>query len=158
VTGAEGMRRGLLALSGLGVAGTLVELASLRHWQSTLQVVPWLFLVPCGLMVAAVAWWPTPRNVVLARWVGFIVAAAGVVGLIVHIISNMDAAPLDGAVGPTWDTLSIWRQVWMASTGGVGPAPALAAASLAPTGLALALATHRHESIVKAPKLEAATR
>lgn len=147
MTPAEGLRRGLLALSGLGVVGTLVELAVLRHWKSSVELTPWPLLLLAGSLVVLLAMRPNRKVVVWARWTGLILAAAGLIGLAVHVVANMDTAPLDGTVGATWDSLGIWRQVWLASTGGVGPAPPLSAASIAPTGLALALATYRHETL-----------
>lgn len=147
MTSAEGLRRGLLALSGLGVVGALVELAVLRHWNSMSELTPWPFLLLGGSLVVLLALRPSRRVVVWARWAGLILAAAGLYGIVVHVLANMDTASLDGTIGATWGSLSIWRQVWLASTGGAGPAPPLAAASIAPTGLALALATYRHEAL-----------
>lgn len=78
---------------------------------------------------------------------GVVLATAGIIGVLVHVIANLQAAPLDGTVGPTRDALSLWRQLWLASTGGVGPAPSLAAAAMVPTGLALALSTYGHPAL-----------
>lgn len=140
MTAAAGLRRGLLALAALGVLGTIVELAILRHWDNAIELIPWVCLAFAGATVVALASRPSRRSVLWARWVGLAVAAAGAYGLIIHVSANMNAAILDGTVGPTWEGLSIWRQLWLASTGGVGPAPPLSAASITPTGLALALA------------------
>lgn len=150
MTTAVGLRRGLLALSGLGVVGTLVELAILRHWHSLNELTPWLVLVTSGILLPMLAFRPSRKVVIWARWTGVVLAMAGVYGLTVHILANMNSAPLDGTIGATWDGLSVWRQVWLASTGGVGPAPPLSAASIAPTGLAIALATYRHEALGRA--------
>lgn len=144
---AEGLRRGLLALSALGVVGTLVELSVLRHWQTASEPTPWPILILAGLMIQGVWLRPTRRRVSSARWIGLILALAGIYGLVVHVVANMATAPLDGTVGPIWDGLTVWGQVWMASTGGVGPAPPLSAASITPTGLARAPATHRHPAL-----------
>lgn len=47
------MRRGLLALSAVGVVGTAIELAMLRHWGSSAQLVPWFALLFAGLTVVS---------------------------------------------------------------------------------------------------------
>lgn len=147
MTAAEGLRRGLLALSGLGVLGTLVELSVLRHWNSVAELTPWPFLVVGGSLVVMLALRPSRKVVMAARWVGLVVATAGLFGVVMHVLANLETAPLDGVIGADWSSLSVWHQVWLASTGGVGPAPPLAAASITPTGLALALATYRHEAL-----------
>ena len=138
------LRRGLLALSALGVVGMMVELATLRHWDNPAELVPWAALVAAGIMVLVVARWPTPLGVRLAVLTGVLLALAGVYGLVSHILANMSTAPLDADVGPIWDGLGLWGRLWLASTGGVGPAPPLSAAALTPTGLALALAGYGH--------------
>jgi hypothetical protein len=103
-----------------------------------------------GACIVVVVTRPSPLAVRLAAVAGAALAAAGITGVIVHVIANVQAAPLDGTVGPTWDALSMWRQLWMASTGEVGPAPSLAAAALVPTGLALALSTYGHPALREA--------
>lgn len=151
MTAAAGLRRGLFALAALGVLGTLVELAILRHWDNLSELIPWVFLTAAGALVVATFRKPSRKTILWARWVGLAVGAAGVYGLIIHIAANMSAAPLDASVGPLWDSLPIWHQLWLASTGGAGPAPPLSAASVAPTGLALSLATYRHEALAGNP-------
>jgi hypothetical protein len=138
------LRRGLVALVGLGLSGTLVELSILRHWTNPQEFVPWVVLILAGVITGFLAFRPSPRVVRTARIAWLVLAAAGVYGACIHIAANMNAAVLDGTVGPTWDALPLWRQLWMASTGGVGPPPALAGGAMAPTGLALALATLAH--------------
>lgn len=141
---AASLRRGLTALTALGLAGTLVELATLRHWDGPREVIPWVVLVVSGGALLALVARPGPATVRAARLTALALALAGVVGVAIHVLANLESAPLDGVVGPTWDSFPLWRQIWMASTGGVGPAPPLAAGALAPTGLAMALATVGH--------------
>jgi hypothetical protein len=141
------LRRGLITLSALGVVGTLVELAILRHWESVSELIPWVMLAGSGAALLAVVVKATPGRVRLAGAMGLALAVGGAYGLVAHIGANMATAPLDAVIGPTWESLGIWRQIWMAATGGVGPAPPLSAASLVPTGLALALATFRHPAL-----------
>jgi hypothetical protein len=128
----------------LGVVGTISELATLRHWNTTSEGLPWIVLVLAGVATAVVAFRPSRVSVRTATVLGLPLAATGVLGLVVHIVVDMQSAPLDGSVGPTWDTLGLFRQLWLASIGGVGPALPLSAGSLTPRGLALALATYRH--------------
>ncbi len=157
---ASGLRAGLLALSALGIAGTLAELAALRHWDGPQQLVPWFFLAGAGVTLVLAVTRPSRRAVVALRSAGIILAAVGLYGVVVHIVSNMGAAPLDGVVGPVWAQMSLPSRLWAASTGGVGPAPPLSAAAMVPTGLAMALATLHHPALASATAVsegEAAT-
>jgi hypothetical protein len=79
----------------------------------------------------------------VARWLALAVAAVAVVGIWFHVQENLDAGPLDRAYADTWDTLGSAEQLWLAITGGVGPAPTLAPGALAEISFALLLATLR---------------
>jgi hypothetical protein len=117
-------------------------------------------LVVSGGAVLTLLARPGPATVRAARLTGLALAPAGVVGVAIHVLADMESGPLDGVVGPTWDSFPLRRQVWMASTGGVGPAPPPAARALAPTGLAMALATVGHPAGARpgAPQAPAAGR
>jgi hypothetical protein len=62
-------------------------------------------------------------------------------------VENLGAGPLDRNYATTWDGLSFMEQLWLATTGGVGPAPVLAPGSLAEIALAILLATIRHPAL-----------
>ena len=61
-----------------------------------------------------------------------------------HVNANYEAGPLDFRFADRWDSLSGWRRWWEALSGGVGPAPPLAAGVLAQAALCVLLATARH--------------
>lgn len=70
-----------------------------------------------------------------------------------HVNENLLAGPLDRSYASTWDSLSIVEQLFLAVTGGVGPAPALAPGSMSELGLAIALATIRHPALEPAASI-----
>ena len=142
----EWFRHRLIALAALGVAGTVAELAMLRHWSTPLAALPLVVLIGAGVGVARLATHPAPKVIRVARLAGWTLVAAGIVGVGVHVWSNLKAAPLDGVLGATWAERSMISRLWLASTGAVGPAAPLAAGSLAPTGLVMVLAAAAHEA------------
>lgn len=141
------LRRGLLGLAGAGVIGTALELASIHHWETAAQLIPWVAL---GCITAALVGMLTKPNrstVLTARWTGLLLAATGLYGVVDHIATNVSAGPLDAQYGARWDSMSTIGHWWAATNGGVGPAPTLAPAVLAQIGLCLALATLGHPSL-----------
>jgi ABC-type glucose/galactose transport system permease subunit len=144
------LRRGVLALAGLGIGGTTVELIFLRHWTTATAAIVWVGIVALGAGFVALIGNPSAgrvRAVRILAAVGLIVAVAGIW---FHVVENLDAGPLDRAFASRWDTMSVLDQWWTAITGGVGPAPTLAPGALAEISLALLLATLRHPAIVEA--------
>jgi hypothetical protein len=144
---ARPLRQGLLLLAALGTVGTGLELAALRHWDSTLQLVPWAALAVTGGAVALMAFHPTSRVVRAVRWVAvglFLVAAFGTYE---HVLANYHVAPLDFAYATRWPTMSAPARWWAAASGAVGPSPALAPAVLAQSALCLLLACVRHPGL-----------
>jgi hypothetical protein len=141
------LRVGLVALAALGVIGLLFELVFLRHWSTTGALIVWPALGAAGIATAALAWRPTPGRVRAVRWIALGVVVVGAVGVVLHVNENLLAGPLDRDYAATWDGLSITTQLFLAITGGVGPAPALAPGSMSELGLAIALATIRHPAL-----------
>jgi hypothetical protein len=138
------LRRGLLVLAGLGIAGTAVELAMLRHWKSFEQLIPWAALAVIALCLAAVAFRPTRATVLVARFGGLALVIAGLYGALEHVSGNLGAGPLDAVYGPRWDSMGTLARWWHALSGSVGPAPVLAPLILAQIALCLLLATVHH--------------
>jgi hypothetical protein len=141
------LRRGLLLLAGVGTMGTALELAALRHWDSTVQLVPWAALAVTAVAVAAMAVRPSARTVRAVRWVAvglFLVAAFGTYE---HVLSNYHVAPLDFRFAARWPTMSAPARWWAAASGAVGPSPALAPGVLAMSALCLLLACVRHPAL-----------
>ena len=141
------LRGGIVALAGLGVAGLLVELAFLRHWSTLGALVVWPAIAAAAVATVGLARRPSAGRVRLVRWLALGVVVVGAVGVILHVNENLLAGPLDRAYASTWDTLSVVEQLFLAITGGVGPAPALAPGSMSELGLAIALATVRHPAL-----------
>ena len=52
---ADLLRWSLIGLAALATAGTVVELASLRHWNGFLQVIPWIVLGVLAVLIALMA-------------------------------------------------------------------------------------------------------
>jgi hypothetical protein len=141
------MRRGMLAIGGLGVAGTTAELIFLRHWQTPLQLIAWPPMGALAVVLLLIARRPTRRSIRWAQGLGLGVLLLSGTGVLVHVIQNLASGPLDKDYAAIWDTLSPIAQLWTAATGGVGPAPTLAPAAIAWTALILQLATLRHPAL-----------
>lgn len=143
----ELLRRGVIGLALLGIAGTSVELVFLRHWDGVTQLIVWpallLLMLAAGLLLLR----PGPGTVRTARWVAALVAVVALAGIGLHLVENLGAGPLDARYALTWDTLSPMQQLWTAATGGVGPAPVLAPGVLAEISLALLLGTLHHPAM-----------
>jgi hypothetical protein len=126
----------MLWLCGLGIVGLAAELALGRHWQSWIQGIAWL-----AMALLAWAWWLLHRQRTLrgadgaqarrrAARLALLVAAGGLLGIVMHVWGNYDAAPLDAVYGKIWDATPMWKQWWLAFSMRVGPAPALASGAL----------------------------
>ncbi len=133
------LRGCLVALTALGIAGTAFELASLKHWNGAIQLVPWVALV---VLAAALALHTTrPAHVPVVRGLALLVLAASVYGVFEHALVNYESGPLDQRFTDTWTDLSLWSQWWYAITRTVGPAPTLAPGMLGQAAATLILAT-----------------
>ncbi len=134
-------RTSLLLLAAGTAVGTALELVTIRHWEDLSQIVPWLILL---VLVIGIIWqWvaPSVRSVLAARLLALVSVAGSGIGIILHIRSNHETAPLSLEWSDKWDRLSASEQWWQAATGGAGPSPSLAPGFLALTGICLALAT-----------------
>ena len=135
------LRRALLALAGAGIAGTTIELAMIRHWTSTDQLIPWFALVVLALACVGVVVHPTSSTIRAARVVAAVVTAAALFGVYEHIHANYEAGPLDYRYADTWDGMSELSRWWTAASGGVGPSPVLAPLLMAQAAVCLVLAS-----------------
>ena len=133
------LRAALILLAGAVALGAGAELAMLRHWNGIQQVVPWL--VAAGVLLGAGVLWVrrTRMTVTLARVSGAVAALGGAYGVVIHVLSNYQAGPLDRLYATTWDALPLVTRLWLAATGGTGPAPPLAPGMLALAGVCLIL-------------------
>ncbi len=134
------VRRGLLALTMIGIAATAFELASERHWNGLEQLIPWLALAL--LVVATVlVLLPGDRGTTAARVLALAVLAASAYGVMEHVLVNLHAGQLDQRFADTWDSLPFVQRILYAATKTVGPAPVLAPGVLAQVALLLLLAS-----------------
>lgn len=148
------LRRGLLALAALGVAGTAVELAMLRHWKGAVQLVPWVALAVLAVALGALALRPGPGTVRLVRALALTVLVIAGFGVFEHVLANYRAAPLDFRYTARWPTMPAGSRWWAAFSGAVGPSPTLAPTILAWASLCLWFATLRHPAALRPEALE----
>ena len=137
------LRRALLFLASIAVVGTAIELASLRHWKRSIQVVPWFVLggLIVGIVLAVV---PTRPTIRAARVIAVAAMLCAVFGVYEHIKANYNVAPLDYRYTDRWATMSWTSRWWAAANKTVGPSPPLAPAALLYAGLCVLFSTVRH--------------
>ena len=141
------LRRGLLWLAVLGTIGTALELVLLRHWDNALELIPFVALGVLAVAIVLVARRPTVRSIRVARVLAAAVLVTSVVGVLIHIRSNYEAAPLDFRYTASWPTTAEPIRWLLAATDTVGPSPTLAPAAIAFMALALLIATARHPAM-----------
>ena len=149
---ARPLRRGLLLLAGLGTLGTALELAALRHWDGTLQLVPWAAVAVTAVAVVLMASGPTAATVRTVRWVAAGLVLVAVFGTYEHVLANYHVGPLDFRYAARWPTMPAPARWWAAASGAVGPAPALAPAVLAQSAMCLLAACIRHPALGRLSK------
>jgi len=136
------MRVGVAGLAVLGVLGAAAELATARHWQVTVQLVPWVAL---GALVVAIALLPVARRhpslVVVVRALAVLVLGASAFGVYEHIATNYAAGSSSRHYGQVWGQLSEPTRWWYAASMTVGSVPPLAAGVLGYAALLTLLAT-----------------
>ena len=138
------LRRGVLALAGIGLLGTTVELVFLRHWSTATSLIVWPAIAVLAVGFALLTAGPSTRSVRIVRALAFVAALIGVIGVGFHVVENLAAGPLDRDYAATWDSMSVVAQWFAAVTGAVGPAPVLAPGAIAEIALALLVGTIRH--------------
>jgi len=84
------VRRFLLLILALVMAGTTVDLMLLDRHEDAWQLVP-LVLNACGLLSLAACWWGGgPRSVVLLRVVMALFIGAGALGMTLHYLGSLE--------------------------------------------------------------------
>ena len=142
------LRRSMLALAAVGIIATAVELATLRHWTTTTQLIPWLVLGVLGIGVLIMVVAPSRQMIRIVRAIAVIAAISGLYGLYIHVKANYDAAILDFHFTDRWPHMSLASKVWAAGSGQVGPSPVMAPAVLSQCAVCLSLATLHHPKLV----------
>lgn len=134
------VRRGLVALTVIGILATAFELAAQRHWNEWEQLIPWAALA--ALLAAVVLLLlPGGRGTTAARVLAVLVLGASAYGVLEHLLVNVGTGAHDQRYAATWESLSLLQRGWYALTKTVGPAPPLAPGVLGQTALLLLLAT-----------------
>lgn len=141
------LRAGMIALAGLSIAGTAVELATLRHWNGALQLPPWAALGVLTAVTVVLATRPGRIALRAVRIGAVTILPVSGFGIVQHVEANYDTAPLDRDYSGRWDAMPEIERWWAAASGAVGPAPSLAAGAMAQAALLLLLATVRHPSL-----------
>jgi hypothetical protein len=144
------LRRSMLALAAAGIVATTVELATLRHWTTTTQLIPWMVLGVLAIGVLIVAFGGSRQMIRIVRFIALVAAISGLYGLYIHVKANYDAAILDYHYTDRWPQMSLMSRLWAAGSGQVGPSPVMAPAVLSQCAISLALATFRHPRLVSA--------
>jgi hypothetical protein len=135
---AAALRRLLIVIVIIGIAGLLVELLLLEHWESVLQWTP-LALLAAGLVVALAAALRPSRKVLRAFQIfSLLCLAAGALGLVLHYRGNVE---FELERDPSLGGLSL---VWRSLTGAT---PALAPGAMAQIGLLGLLYAYRHPAL-----------
>ena len=137
------LRKALLVLAAVAVVGTAIDLATLRHWSKSIQLVPWFVLGGLAIAIALAAI-PSPVTIRVARTIAIAAVLCAVFGVYEHVKSNYDVAPLDYRYTDRWPTMSSWSRWWAAANKSVGPSPPLAPAVLLYGSLCVLFATIRH--------------
>ena len=86
------LRTFLLALAAFLSIGTLVELAFTKHWESPIQLIPFVL---CGLGLIAIALFvlkPMRGNLTLLRWVMILNFVGSLFGVFEHVEENVNFA------------------------------------------------------------------
>ncbi len=149
---AEGsaIRKSVILVAGIAIAGLATELVIERHWGSLIRYVPWLTLAALAWAVFRLWRGPTTREVRAARAIALAAMAAAGLGIALHINENYSAGPLDQTYSLIWDTMSEPQRWWAAFSKSLGPAPTFAPGALALIGLLVLVATQRHPVLSRA--------
>lgn len=130
------MRTVVALLATLTALGGMVELAMLRHWGGV-RLVPW-FVLGLVAVVGVVTARGGPAR--LAQGAGVVGLLGAGLGVWQHIAANHALGPRLAQYAQTWGELSALERWWLAATGAVGAAPALAPGMLGLAGVLLIVA------------------
>lgn len=135
MSGGETLRRGVLALVLLGMAGLAAELFLLEHTEDFLQWLPLAALAAGFACGVAVAFRPTPGALRLFQAIMAVFVVTGGLGLFLHYLSNTEfEREMDASLR---GTALFWEAMH-------GATPTLAPGALAQLGLLGLLFTFRH--------------
>ncbi len=141
------VRRSLIGLVVIALAGVTAELLVERHWGTAIRLVPWFALVALAYGALLMMRRPTAAAVRRVRILAVAVMIAAAVGVALHINENYVAGPLDQRYERIWASMSEVERWSSAFSKAVGPAPTFAPAALALVALVLLVATQRHPAL-----------
>lgn len=135
------LRRVLLAILLLGMAGTTAELLLLQHDEDATQLIP-LLLIGAGYVV--VAWTSLKRSrlsITVLQVLMVLFVASGVLGMVFHYQANVEfQLEMDPALAGS----TLWWRVLQAKT-----PPALAPGIMAQLGLIGLAYAYRHPAVAR---------
>jgi hypothetical protein len=140
------MRRWLLGLITLGLAGLAAELLLLGHYDGPAQLIP-LMLIAAAF--ATIAWMLTARSAVSVlafRSVMVLLVLAGLLGMVLHYRGNLE---FQLETDPASHGFALMMKVLRAKA-----PPALAPAALSQLGLLGLVYAYRHPALTDAPSLK----
>ena len=140
------LRRALLVLTAIALAGTTTELAIGRHWEGPTQLIPFAAIAVAAVALSMIATARSRMSLRIAQGLYVVVLAASAFGVWSHVEGNHESGALDQSYAATWESTPAARRWWLAASGGVGPSPPLAPGVLAQAALMLLAATLRHPS------------
>ena len=135
------LRRVLLAILLLGMAGTTVELLLLQHDEDVQQLIPLLLI---GAGYAVIAWNGVTRSrlsITVLQLVMVLFIASGLLGMVFHYQAN---AEFQLEMEPALSGANFWWKVLQAKT-----PPALAPGMMAQLGLIGLAYAYRHPAVVR---------
>ena len=140
------MRRFLLFILVLGMAGTATELVLLQHYEDWWQIAP---LALIGLALLVLAWHGATRRAASVRvfqGVMTLFLFSGAIGMGLHHTAN---AEFEREMDPSLSGFPLFREALSGAT------PALAPGTMVQFGLLGLLYTYRHPRLVTADTAEA---
>jgi hypothetical protein len=138
------LRRFALALAGIGVIGTVLELTLVKHYASKDQVIPYVLLGLSALGVIAVVVRPTALVLRVFQGVMIVTILGSGIGMLEHLKANSRNA------GAITDSERIPTTPSAILAGIEGFAPLLAPGVLAQVGLLGLAFTYRHPNLQNA--------
>jgi hypothetical protein len=148
-TEASALRRSVILVAAVAIAGLTAELVIERHWGTPIRFVPWIALAALGWCVWRLWRGPSARDLRVARVVAIASSAAAFVGIGFHVTENYKAGPLDEHYSLIWDSMSELERWWAAFNKSLGPAPTLAPAALILVSLLVIVASQRHPALAR---------
>lgn len=132
---ARALRRWLLGILALGIAGTGVELFLLDHMEEPVQWIPLVVLASSLSAVVWVALAPAPASLRTLQGAMVVSVLSGLVGLVQHFRGNME---FELEMYPTMEgTELFWKSI-------TGATPALSPGAMILLGLLGLAFCHRH--------------